>query len=92
MVQIVKADTYAIEDVGGGVEVRRKVFAGARVPDNWNVEGKTEKLDEPDRITGYPSERIEQRVEATEGEGVETNVPEPHAAKRSSRRGKEDDS
>ena len=91
MVQIVKADTYAVEDVGGGVEVRRKVFAGGRVPDHWNVDGKTETPDEADRITGYSPDLIEQRVQATEGEGVETNVPEPHA-KRSTRRGKEDDS
>jgi hypothetical protein len=46
MVRIAKKDTYATEDVGGGVEVRRRVFAGQRVPESFDVEsGDVEEID-----------------------------------------------
>lgn len=85
MVQIVKSDTYATEDVGGGVEVRRRVFAGAKVPDHWDVEGKTEQLAEPaagEVASLYSDEQIEQRATVSEGEGEEANVPRPASSGR----------
>lgn len=38
MVRIAKKDTYATEDVGGGVEVRRQIFAGQPVPEIYDID------------------------------------------------------
>lgn len=54
-------DTYGTDDVGGGTEVRRRVFAGDIVPDHWSVEeGTTEE------IPGPQSNVIGERVPAAQ--------------------------
>lgn len=52
MVIIAKEDTYGMEDVGGGVKIRRIVAAHQPVPEHYEVEGKTEEVDRPS-ATGY---------------------------------------
>jgi hypothetical protein len=39
MVRIARRDTYGLEDVGGGVKVRRRIFAGRPIPDHLDVAG-----------------------------------------------------
>lgn len=39
MAEIAPKNTYAMEDIGGGVTVRRRVVAGQRIPDHYVVEG-----------------------------------------------------
>jgi hypothetical protein len=38
MVRIARRDTYGLEDMGGGVKVRRRIFAGKPIPDHLEVE------------------------------------------------------
>ena len=38
MVQIARRDTYGIEDLGGGVRVRRRIVAGTPVPEHYEVD------------------------------------------------------
>lgn len=67
MVRIAKEDTYATEDVGGGVTVRRRIVAGQKIPDSYDVEGKTDELDEqPGGLKHYDPDMIEQRVSAAD--------------------------
>jgi hypothetical protein len=71
MVRIAKKDTYAMEDVGGGVEVRRMVFAGQRVPETFDVEaGDVEEIEESPSGLRF-REAIENPVTLDEGD------PEP---------------
>ena len=65
MVKIAKEDTYATEDVGGGVTVRRQVKAGQPVPDHYNVEGDAETVEQSETTTpGYSAHDITNRVSA----------------------------
>jgi hypothetical protein len=51
MAKIASKDTYAIEDVGEGTEVRRLVKAGTLIPDHYQVDsGDYTETDERGRI------------------------------------------
>ena len=62
MVLVAKEDTYGMEDVGGGVMVRRIVAAHQPVPAHYEVEGKTEEVERSS--TGY--QPVEEPAEAEE--------------------------
>lgn len=47
MARVAKQDTYGMEDVGGGVEVRRRIVAGQKIPDQYVVDdADVQEIDE----------------------------------------------
>jgi hypothetical protein len=95
MVLIAKQTTYAVESVGGGVDVRRRVVAGQQVPDWWEIDkDAVEEVDVASGIAPYQPQ-ITMRVDMdaqgdiapVEGGGQpgaeEAEEAEPHHARRS---------
>ena len=78
MVQIAKEDTYATEDVGHGVLVRRLVKAGQPVPDHYNVDGKTETVEAAGSV-GYSARDITARVTGEAAETLPAEETEPES-------------
>jgi hypothetical protein len=52
MAQKVTKDTFAVEQLEGGGELRRMVFAGAVVPDSWELEEGGEEVEEESSVAG----------------------------------------
>jgi hypothetical protein len=65
MVLIAKKDTYAIESVGGGVDVRRRVVAGQEVAPWWEIDADAVEEVDPagTGLAFYQSEQITMRVD-----------------------------
>lgn len=86
MVRIAREDTYATEDVGGGVLVRRLVKAGQPVPDHYDVDGETDPQ-APARQVGYGQTDITAPVTPDAGadaaeEDPADSEPEPEATEK----------
>lgn len=88
MVEIAKKDTYALEDIGGGVKVRRRVMAGTKVPDHYEVQGGTETVTEEELAERQATSRKTTVAEHSVGEGKEAKADEakPATPKREPRR------
>ena len=84
MVKIAKEDTYAMEPVGGGVEVRRIVKAGQLVPDHYQIEGDFDEA-EARPLTGYGGHVIAQPGES--GAPADTDDEADESEKAAPKRG-----
>jgi hypothetical protein len=75
MAEIAPKNTYAMEDIGGGVMVRRRVVAGQRIPDHYVVEGGR-------KVTPLPASEPSPSPDSTSG-----TEPSPTTGVRRRRRG-----
>jgi hypothetical protein len=63
MARIARRTTYAYENLGDGIEIRRRVIAGQQVPDHYRIEGEdVDQVDEIKVSAGYKPEQITSRV------------------------------
>jgi hypothetical protein len=77
MVRIAKKDTYGMEPVAGGVEVRRRVVAGQPIPDDYVLDEGAE-YDEVVIAAGsvrvYAPEQVTQRADVERGVGKGASI------------------
>jgi hypothetical protein len=77
MVRIAKNDTYGLEPVAGGVELRRRVVAGQPIPDGYVLPDDAD-FDEVDIAEGtvktYDPDQITHRADVDRGEGKGASI------------------
>jgi hypothetical protein len=63
MVRIAQRDTFGLEDTGGGVMVKRRIFAGKPIPEHLQVDsGAFTDMDAPPDLTA-PEPELEPEPE-----------------------------